>query len=153
MKKWLVVLSVIGCLSAFGRDVQWREDYELALAESKETSLPVFILFTNTKSCGYCIESDSQIFSNNYFKQFAKKEVVPLKVDYAPLFGNEKKATWDDMDELRARYKIPPEMKSKNWPYVVLVASDGTGLYESSERDASGARDFVKKFEKIIEEK
>jgi thioredoxin-related protein len=130
--------------------VDWREDYVSALKEAKQTSRPVFILFTNTKTCPYCIEGDQKIFSRHYFNKFSKADVIPLKVDFAPLFGTGKRVTRADFDRIQAEAKVPKEIKSESWPFVVLVSSDGKILHQETERGNTNPRKFVEKYQEII---
>lgn len=132
--------------------VDWREDYESAMKEAKETDKPILILFTNTKTCSYCITGDREIFSRHYFNKFTKKEVIPLKVDFASLFGTGKKVTRADFDRVQAEVKVPKKIQSEGWPFVVLVSPDGKILHKETEREIDDARDFVEKYQKIIEE-
>ena len=66
------------------RKARWLAKMDKAQEQSKATGLPIFILFTGTSWCPYCIKLEEAIFSKAEFKTFADKNLVLLKLDFGP---------------------------------------------------------------------
>lgn len=63
-------------------DGPWLTNYEQALKTASAEKLPVLVNFTGSDWCGWCIRLDQETFSQPGFLDFAKKNVVLLKVDF-----------------------------------------------------------------------
>ena len=57
----------------------WLENYTEALAAAKSLNRPVFIDFTGSDWCGWCIRLDREVFTQKAFIKYAKKDLV-LKI-------------------------------------------------------------------------
>lgn len=61
---------------------QWLEDFAQASALSKKTNKPMLLDFTGSDWCPPCMQMDKQIFSSQKFQEFAKDNLVLMKVDF-----------------------------------------------------------------------
>ena len=59
----------------------WMEDFELAIKHAQSYQKPIFILFTGSDWCRYCIVLESEVFSQAEFIEFARENLVLLKID------------------------------------------------------------------------
>lgn len=66
------------------RKAKWLTKMEKAQEQSKETGLPILVLFTGTSWCPYCIKLEKEVFSESAFKTFADKNLVLLMLDFGP---------------------------------------------------------------------
>lgn len=66
------------------RKARWLAKMDKAQEQSKATGLPIFVLFTGTSWCSYCIKLEEAVFSKAEFKTFADKNLVLLKLDFGP---------------------------------------------------------------------
>jgi thiol:disulfide interchange protein len=66
------------------RKARWLTKMEKAQEQSKETGLPILVLFTGTSWCPYCIKLEEVVFSKSEFKTFADKNLVLLILDFGP---------------------------------------------------------------------
>lgn len=66
------------------RKAKWLTKMDKAQEESKTTGLPIFVLFTGTSWCPYCIKLEKEVFSESAFKSFADQNLVLLLLDYGP---------------------------------------------------------------------
>ncbi|MFA7257525.1 MAG: thioredoxin family protein [Kiritimatiellales bacterium] len=152
----LFFLTVISCsLGVFAADaaIEWRKDYNVAIQEAKEKNLPVFLLFTNSKSCPFCREIEERIFSRRVFQKFCQNEAIPLKVEFASLFGTGQKVTKADIKQVCKNANIPSSIEMGSWPYVVFISPDGTVLLQSRENGRTDPDTFVKKYKKALPKK
>jgi len=60
----------------------WLVDVNEAYALSKKTGKPILANFTGTDWCGWCIKLKAEVFDKPEFKEWAKKNVVLLEVDF-----------------------------------------------------------------------
>ena len=62
--------------------LRWLESYEQALSLAKAEQRPILIDFTGSDWCTWCIRLDEEIFSKSEFRDWAKDNVVLLKLDF-----------------------------------------------------------------------
>lgn len=74
------------------RKAKWLSKMDRAKKEAAETGLPIFLLFTGTDWCPYCVHLEDEILSQTEFKEFANQNLVLLKVELAPGGGLTSKA-------------------------------------------------------------
>src|SRR5205085_12261338 len=60
----------------------WETDLKKAQAEAKSSNKLVFLDFTGSDWCGYCIRLDKEILSKPEFKDYANKNLVLVEVDF-----------------------------------------------------------------------
>ncbi len=60
----------------------WLSNLEEAFKESKETGKPIMANFTGSDWCGWCKKLTKSVFVHKEFKDWAKKNVVLLELDY-----------------------------------------------------------------------
>ena len=66
------------------RKARWLAKMDKAQEQSKETGLPILVLFTGTSWCPSSANLEDQVFSKSEFKTFADKNLVLLRLDYGP---------------------------------------------------------------------
>lgn len=66
------------------RKAKWLNRMDKAQEQSKETGLPILLLFTGTSWCPYCIKLEDEVFSKSDFKSFADQNLVLVKLDFGP---------------------------------------------------------------------
>lgn len=60
----------------------WLVSIEEAYKESKAKNLPILANFTGTDWCGWCIKLSNEVFTKPEFKEWAKKNVILLELDF-----------------------------------------------------------------------
>lgn len=66
------------------RKAKWLTKMEKAQEQSKETGLPILVLFTGTSWCPYCVKLEDEVFGESAFKSFADQNLVLLMLDFGP---------------------------------------------------------------------
>ena len=61
---------------------KWTMDYAAAAKLAKEKNLPMLLNFTGSDWCGWCKRLDADVFTKPEFKEWAKKNVVLLELDF-----------------------------------------------------------------------
>lgn len=116
------------------RKAKWLTKMDKAQEQSKETGLPILVLFTGTTWCPYCIKLEKEVFSQDEFKSFANQNLVLLMLDFGPGgTPNNKK------DE-----KLAEEYKVTGYPTYFLTDADGKQLAKGGYHDGINPGEFAK---------
>jgi len=99
-------------------EAEWTTDYQAALAKAQTEKRNVFLFFTGSDWCGWCMRLDQEILSTAEFKSYASEKLVLVKLDFP-----RKTALPDELrtqnQSLASRYHI------KGYPTVIIL--DPTG--------------------------
>lgn len=60
----------------------WLVDLNEAYSLSKKTKKPILANFTGTDWCGWCMKLKAEVFDKPEFKEWAKKNVVLIEIDF-----------------------------------------------------------------------
>lgn len=60
----------------------WVKTFEQAKAEAKQWHQPIFVLFTGSDWCPWCVKLEKEALATKDFKEFAKENLILFKVDY-----------------------------------------------------------------------
>lgn len=83
MKKIAVTLFLIlGSLTIQAQEVTWQTDMNKAMEISKKSKKPLFLFFTGSDWCGWCIRLQKEVFKTPEFEKWAKKNVVLVELDF-----------------------------------------------------------------------
>ena len=99
----------------------WMPDYAAAQAKAKAENKDLFINFTGSDWCGWCIKLDKEVFSQGDFATKASEKFVFVFLDFPR--SPELQAKVVDVklrDELKTRYGV------QGFPTVMLTFADGT---------------------------
>ena len=117
----LGILSLVGSLPLFAAKVGWEEDFAKAKTEAVAQKKYLFLDFTGSDWCSWCIKIDKDVFSKAEFKEFAKERLILVDVD----FPNEKPqsaATKAQNAKLKQTYGV------QGFPTLVLLDPAGKEL-------------------------
>lgn len=103
---------------ASDRKAKWLNKMDKAQEQSKETGLPILVLFTGTSWCPYCIKLEDEVFSKSEFKSFADQNLVLLMLDFGP--GGAASSKKDE--------KLQKEFGVSGFPTYFLTDSSGKQL-------------------------
>ncbi len=83
MKKlFLIALFFCGLVTSQAQELKWYTDVKEAVAVSNKESKPLFLFFTGSDWCGWCIRLQKEVFLTPDFKKWAKEKVVLVELDY-----------------------------------------------------------------------
>ena len=128
---------------------EYAQDYEKALEAAAKSKKNTFILFTNSKSCIPCKKFKADIFSKEAFEKYAEKELILVRVDYAPCFAKEDKKT---LVEVEGSFKLPQKIAHRGrgpWPYLIVLSPEGKQVfsgvaYDKGRTDVKSFLNFLK---------
>ena len=84
MKKIVLIALVIvfsGSMQA-QENQTWHTDINKAIAISKKENKPLFLFFTGSDWCGWCIKLQKEVFKTPEFTTWAKDHVVLVDLDF-----------------------------------------------------------------------
>jgi protein disulfide-isomerase len=84
MKKIIIVAFLfIGSFATQAQEtLTWHTDLNKAIEISNQESKPLFLFFTGSDWCGWCIRLQKEVFKTPEFAAWAKDKVVLVEVDF-----------------------------------------------------------------------
>lgn len=84
MRKIVITLVLmIGLQSLQAQDgLTWHTDINKAVELSRKEQKPMFLFFTGSDWCGWCIRLQSEVFKKPEFVQWAKEKVILVELDF-----------------------------------------------------------------------
>lgn len=140
MKKLLILTSAILAATfsfATSTPAGFTDDFDAALATAKEKNKLVYICFSGSDWCGWCVKLEKEVFSDATF-------APALADDYELVFidSPNDKSRLSDL----AKAKNPgltKKFKVRGFPTFVILKSDGSELTRGSAYRSGGAASYV----------
>ena len=84
MKKLIIILllTLLTSNSQAQENQIWHTDIAKAIAVSKKENKPLFLFFTGSDWCGWCIKLQKEVFKTVEFSNWAKNNVVLVDLDF-----------------------------------------------------------------------
>ena len=139
-----LALSLAGAvtLSAFASAGEgWIADYDEAVKLAKAEKKDLFIDFTGSDWCGWCIKLDKEVFSKKEFKDYAKENLVLLEVDF-PQSKRQTKKLKEQNETLQAEHGI------KGYPTIIVLNPEGKKVGQLGYMEG-GPTAFIAELEKL----
>jgi protein disulfide-isomerase len=146
VKKYQFALAVaLGLTFLFpvsGRsETGWETDLKKAQEQAKSSNKLVFLDFTGSDWCGYCIRLDKDILSKPEFKQYANKNLVLVEIDF-PRRKPQPPEVQQQNQKLAAEYQI------QGFPTIIVLNGEGRKVWRYDGYFADGAAAFIAELEK-----
>ena len=114
----LTVLFVFIGLSEYITAGDWIEDFEKAKALAVDSGKDLFVDFTGSDWCGWCIRLKEEVFDKEAFRQEAPKYFVLVKLDYPRSIAQSQKIK-EQNALMMQQYQIT------GYPTVLLMNEEG----------------------------
>jgi len=118
-------------------DAFWLTNYEQALAQAAKEKKSVLIDFTGSDWCPYCIQMDKEVLDQPEFIEFAKSNLVLLKLD----FPRRKKLPPQEKEQ---NHKLGEQFEVEGYPTYILVDPTGKELKRQVGYLEGGPKTFIK---------
>jgi len=120
----------------------WITDLKKAQEEAKSTHKLLFINFTGSDWCGYCIQLDRAILSKPEFKDYANKNLVLVEIDYPRRKAQPAELQKQNM-ELAQHYQV------EGFPTLVVLDGDGKTVWRYDGYYSGGIAAFLAELDKV----
>ncbi len=130
MKQWLMMAMVALTCSLFadkpdvkGAELgEWTMDVPAAEALAKKTGKPMFINFTGSDWCGWCMMMDKKVFSQDAWEDFAEENLVLVWID------SPKDKSLVPQEYVARNNALKDKYGIRGFPTYVLVDAEGNIL-------------------------
>lgn len=119
----------------------WLTDLPQALAKAKAENKKVLVDFTGSDWCPWCIKLQKEIFQQDAFVEFAKKNLVLVEVDFP-------RAKAQSAELKRANQALLKQYGIEGYPTVLVFDSQGKQVGKLGYL-AGGAKAFLGELEKL----
>lgn len=123
-------------------DSDWLTDYKKAQQQAKTNNKLLLIDFTGSDWCGYCVQLDRQILSKPEFKDYARKNLVLMEVDFP-----RRKA--QSVDTRKQNEKLAQQYQIEGFPTIVVLDGEGKSVWRYDGYFPGGPAAFIAELEKL----
>lgn len=109
-----LVVAALGALGAEG----WLTNFDEAKKLSAEKKLPILMDFSGSDWCVWCQRLDSEVFSQQAFKDYAKDKLVLFLADF-PMRAKQAEELKSQNRKLQSTYRVA------GYPTVILLSAAG----------------------------
>lgn len=128
---------------SMGAESLWMHDFEAAKAKAAKEGKPIFINFTGTDWCGWCIKLEKEVFSQKAFQDYAKEHLVLVEVD----FPKKKEQTAEIKEQNK---KLDKEYGVEGYPTLYLLDATGKKLTEDIGYREGGPEKYVEHLKSLL---
>lgn len=120
----------------------WTENWDLALNAAKELKRPILVNFTGSDWCVWCIRLVNEVFSQDEFYEYAKANLVLLKIDF-PREIPQTEALKKQNSSLQKQFGI------QGYPTIMLADSNGKEITRTGYQKG-GAESYIKHLQDLL---
>jgi protein disulfide-isomerase len=121
--------------------LKWFTTLEEGKAEAAKSNKPIFLFFTGSDWCGWCIKLVKQVLSQPAFIEYAD-DLVLVKLDYT----KKTPVTQERMTYIRT---LMQQYGAQGFPTIILLNAKGETLGQTGYQDLS-PEDYVKHLKAFI---
>ena len=140
---FLLAAAVSLFFAAFARaESDWLHDWTRAQEEAKANHKLLFLNFTGSDWCGWCIKLDKDIFSQAQFKNYAHDNLVLVELDFP-------RRKSQPTEERKQNMQLAQKYEVLGFPTIVVLNSSGQKLWEFNGYFPGGPEAFVAQLQKL----
>lgn len=119
MKKIAFIFFLtLGTIAVNAQELKWYTNVNDAMKVSQKTKKPLFLFFTGSDWCGWCMRLQKEVFKTQEFTKWAEKNVILVELDFPRKAQDE--ATKQQNAQLAATFGI------KGYPTVWFADAEKT---------------------------
>jgi len=120
----------------------WETDLKKAQEQAKSSNKLVFLNFTGSDWCGWCIKFDKEIVSQPQFKNYAHDNLVLVELDF-PRRKSQPSEMRKQNVQLAQQYEV------MGFPTIVVLNSSGQKLWQFDGYFPGGPEAFIAQLQKL----
>jgi len=119
----------------------WVTDYKKAQEDAKAGKKLMFLEFTGSDWCGWCMKLDKEVFSTPEFQNYASRNLILVKLDF-PRRRPQTEALKKQNEQLAQKYGI------QGFPTIIVLNGQGEKVGELGYMEG-GPSPFLAKLETL----
>jgi protein disulfide-isomerase len=140
---FVIAAAVSLVFASFARaESDWLHDYNKAQEEAKANHKLLFLNFTGSDWCGWCIKFDKEILSQPQFKNYAHDNLVLVELDF-PRRKSQPTEVKKQNVQLAQQYEV------LGFPTIVVLNSNGQKVWQYDGYFSGGPDAFVAQLQKL----
>jgi len=139
MKNFLLI-TLLATLPLHASDL-WSTDYDASLKKAASENRMVLLEFTGSDWCPPCKMQAKEVFDQTGFAEFAKENLVPVKLDFP-------RRSEQDPKIRAANQALAEKYKIEDFPTVILLDSKGNEIAREVGYQGGGVAGFIAWVEK-----
>lgn len=148
MKTISIIAStmIASSLFSFAGGEGWLHDFEAAKKKAAAENKDLFIDFTGSDWCGWCIKLNEEVFQHDPFKKGIADDFILVELDYPKDKSKLTKETIAQNEKLREQYQI------QGYPTILLTDAEGRP-YAKTGYQKGGPESYVEHLAKLQKSK
>jgi len=140
---FLVAAAVSAVFISFARaESDWLHDYNKAQEEAKANHKLLFLNFTGSDWCGWCIKLDKDVFSQQQFKNYAHDNLVLVELDFP-------RRKSQPTEERKQNVQLAQQYEVLGFPTIVVLNSNGQKVWQFDGYFPGGPEAFIAQLQKL----
>ena len=120
----------------------WLRDYNKAQEEAKSNHKLLFLNFTGSDWCGWCIKLDKDVFSQQQFKNYAHDNLVLVELDFP-------RRKSQPTEERKQNVQLAQQYEVLGFPTIVVLNSSGQKVWQFDGYFPGGPEAFIAQLQKL----
>ena len=140
---FLIAAAVSVVFASFARaESDWLHDYNKAQEEAKANHKLLFLNFTGSDWCGWCIKFDKEILSQQQFKNYAHDNLVLVELDFP-------RRKSQPTEEKKQNVKLAQQYEVLGFPTIVVLNCNGQKVWQFDGYFPGGPEAFIAQLQKL----
>ena len=138
-----IALGLLMGMLAFqagAEELKWLTSLPEAQTQAKKEGKMVFMDFTGSDWCGWCIKLNKEVFTKPEFAEYAKKNLVLVELDFP-----HSKPQSDDLK--KANSKLQSKYGVSGFPTLVVLNSEGKEVWKQVGYMEGGPKAWIGKLD------
>jgi protein disulfide-isomerase len=120
----------------------WLHDWNKAQEEAKANHKLLFLNFTGSDWCGWCIKFDKDVLSQPQFKNFAHENLVLVELDFP-------RRKSQPTEEKKQNVQLAQQYEVLGFPTIVVLNSSGQKVWQFDGYFPDGPEAFIAQLQKL----
>jgi thioredoxin-related protein len=140
---FLVAAALALVFASFARaESDWLHDYNKAQEEAKTNHKLLFLNFTGSDWCGWCIKFDKDVLSQPQFKNYAHDNLVLVELDFP-------RSKSQPTQEKKQNVQLAQQYEVLGFPTIVVLDSNGQKVWQFDGYFSGGPEAFIAELQKL----
>lgn len=126
-------------------ELQWYTDFEKAKALSKKESKPIFLYFTGSDWCGWCMKLNKEVLTTSDFIDLVGDKFIFVKADFPLDLETQDSRLRKQNEALKTKYDI------SGYPTILILSPEQHVLATLNYREGGG-KEYAEYLLKVMQE-